>query len=309
VHFDTAIFTNITRDHLDYHRSMEEYAGNKRKLFTTEGLRRAVINLDDPYALSILDAIDSSVEALTYSASNPVATVHVERMALTPDGFSAGIVTPLGRGEISPRLLGQFNVSNVLAVVATLIGYLPGRSDVSLDSLCAGISSLQPVNGRMQIIGNGGDITAVVDYAHTPDGLRSALSALRQHFGGRVWCLFGCGGNRDRGKRPLMGEIAEELADHLIIADDNPRREQGEEIVQHILSGISNPAAVTVIRDRAAAIDYAIANAEPDDVVLVAGKGHENYQDIAGERHLFSDARQVRLALQRREDNERSGRT
>ena len=309
VHFDTAIFTNITRDHLDYHGSMEEYAGNKRKLFTTEGLRCAVINLDDPHALSILNAIDSGVEILTYSAGNPVASVYAEEVTLTPDGFSAVIVTPLGRCQISPRLLGRFNISNVLAVVAALIGYLPGKGDYSLDALCAEVSALEPVNGRMQIIGEGGDITAVVDYAHTPDGLRSALTALRQHFDGKIWCLFGCGGNRDKGKRPLMGEIAEELADYLIIADDNPRREQGDEIVRHILSGISNPAGVTVIRDRARAIDHAIASAAADDVVLVAGKGHESYQDIAGEKHLFSDAKQVRLALQKRKGSKRSTRT
>ncbi|MEX2469230.1 MAG: UDP-N-acetylmuramoyl-L-alanyl-D-glutamate--2,6-diaminopimelate ligase [Pseudohongiellaceae bacterium] len=308
VHFDTAIFTNITRDHLDYHGSMEEYASNKRKLFTAEGLRCAVINLDDPWALSILNNIDSGVEILTFSASNPVATVHVEQVEMTPDGFSATINTPFGPGKISPRLLGQFNISNVLAVATALIGYLPRKRDLSMEALCAELSRLRPVSGRMEILGEGGDITAVVDYAHTPDALRSALTALRQHFDGRVWCLFGCGGNRDKGKRPLMGEIAEELADHLIIADDNPRREQGDEIVQHILSGIGNPDAVKVIRDRAVAIDFAIANAGPKDVVLVAGKGHENYQDIAGEKHLFSDANQVRLALRKRKDGKRSER-
>jgi UDP-N-acetylmuramoyl-L-alanyl-D-glutamate--2,6-diaminopimelate ligase len=155
----------------------------------------------------------------------------------------------------------------------------------------------------MEIVGNSEEITAVVDYAHTPDGLRSALSGLRDHFDGNIWCVFGCGGNRDKGKRPMMGEIAEKYADRLIIADDNPRQEKGDEIVQHILSGINNKSAVTILRDRAQAIGFAIGNARAGDVVLVAGKGHETYQDIGGNKLIFSDANQVRLALQKRSRN------
>lgn len=301
--FDTAIFTNISRDHLDYHDSMENYGENKKKLFTMDGLRHAVINLDDPFALSIINEIASDVEVSTYSLDNNIATVYARNLELNRSGYSAEIVTPVGSGAIQGRLLGSFNFSNLLAVAATLISYLQPRQELKIEQLCKLLSSLKPVNGRMDIVGETDDITAVVDYAHTPDGLRSALVALREHFDSKIWCVFGCGGNRDRGKRPLMGEIAEACADRLIIADDNPRREHGDEIVQHILSGIHTPSAVTVIRDRAKAIEFAIANAEPGDVVLVAGKGHENYQDIDGDRKLFSDARQIRLALKNRKES------
>jgi len=306
VQFDTAIFTNISRDHLDYHESMEEYAKNKKKLFTMPGLRHAIVNLDDPFALSIINEISSDVEISTYSVDNSIATVHASDLRLTRSGFEAILHTPLGQGSVTGKLLGSFNFSNLMAVAAALVSYLPARKDITMEQLCSILSDLNPVNGRMDIVGEACDITAVVDYAHTPDGLRSALVALREHFDSRIWCVFGCGGNRDKGKRPLMGEIAEAYADRLIIADDNPRREQGDAIVQHILSGIRTPAAAMVIRDRADAIEYAIANASAGDVVLVAGKGHETYQDIDGNRQLFSDAKQVRLALKNREESSRS---
>lgn len=298
--FDTAIFTNISRDHLDYHKSMEHYGANKKKLFTMEGLRHAVINLDDPFALSIINEIASNVEVSTYSLRNSVATVHARELELTRSGYQAEIVTPIGTGRIAGRLLGSFNFSNLLAVAASLISYLQGRRELAISELCELLSSLRPVDGRMDIIGDTDDITVVVDYAHTPDSLQSALQALREHFDSKIWCVFGCGGNRDQGKRPMMGEIAEACADRIIIADDNPRKEHGDDIVQHILSGIGQPEAALVIRDRAEAIDYAVSNAAAGDVVLVAGKGHENYQDIAGERKIFSDASQVRLSLNNR---------
>lgn len=300
VHFDTAIFTNLTRDHLDYHGSMEAYGENKKKLFTFSNLKTAIVNLDDPYALSIINCIASSVEVFTYSIKNSIATVYAEQLQLTRHGFEARVVTPLGAANLSGKLLGSFNFSNLLAVIAALITYLSARGELSLENLFARLSQLQPVNGRMEIIGDSSDITAVVDYAHTPDGLRSALTGLREHFSGKIWCVFGCGGNRDKGKRPMMGEVAETHADELVIADDNPRNEEGDEIVQHILSGITNKSDVTVMRDRAKAIAYAISHAASGDVVLVAGKGHETYQDIGGNRLIFSDANQVRLALQKR---------
>ena len=303
VEFTTAIFTNLTRDHLDYHESMEAYAENKKKLFIVEELENAIVNLDDPYALSIINGIARDVEITTYSIHNSIASIHAKKLELTRQGFKASIVTPIGEGTINGRLIGYFNVSNVLATVAALISYLPGKRSISIEELCAQISELSPVDGRMEIIGNSKEITAVVDYAHTPDGLKSALIALRDHFTGTLWCVFGCGGNRDKGKRPMMGEIAEAHADRLIIADDNPRNEAGDEIVQHILSGIRKPAEVKVIRDRAESINFAIENAAPGDVVLVAGKGHETYQDIGGNKLIFSDANQVRLALQKRSKN------
>ena len=301
VRFDTAIFTNLTRDHLDYHESMEAYGSNKKKLFTSEGLSRAIVNLDDPYALSIINAIARNVDVCTYSIKNSVATVYTESLSLTRHGFEARVVTPIGAGVVKGKLIGFFNVSNLLAVIATLINYLPKKTDLDIDQLCELVSGLSPVDGRMEIIGDSAEITAVVDYAHTPDGLRSALQGLRDHFSGSIWCVFGCGGNRDMGKRPIMGEIAEALADKVIVADDNPRNEDGDEIVQHILSGMNKPDLAIVQRDREKAIAHAIAHAKPGDVVLVAGKGHETYQDVGGNRLIFSDANQVRLALQARE--------
>jgi len=302
VKFDTAIFTNLTRDHLDYHESMEAYGNNKKKLFTSESLSRAIINLDDPYALSVINAIAPSVEMYTYSIKNSAATVYAESLTLTRQGFEARVVTPIGAGVIKGKLFGYFNVSNLLAVISVLVSYLPKKKELDIEQLCELVSGLSPVDGRMQIVGDTAEITALVDYAHTPDGLRSALKGLRDHFSGNIWCVFGCGGNRDKGKRPIMGEIAEAFADKVIIADDNPRNEEGDKIVEHIQSGMKSPEQTVVLRDREKAIAYAIGNAEPGDVVLVAGKGHETYQDVGGSRLIFSDANQVRLALQAREN-------
>ncbi|HAS49941.1 MAG TPA: UDP-N-acetylmuramoyl-L-alanyl-D-glutamate--2,6-diaminopimelate ligase [Gammaproteobacteria bacterium] len=302
VKFDTAIFTNLTRDHLDYHESMEAYGNNKKKLFTSEGLSRAIINLDDPYALSVINAIAPSVEMYTYSIKNSAATVYAESLTLTRQGFEARVVTPIGAGVIKGKLFGYFNVSNLLAVISVFVSYLPKKKELDIEQLCELVSGLSPVDGRMQIVGDTAEITALVDYAHTPDGLRSALKGLRDHFSGNIWCVFGCGGNRDKGKRPIMGEIAEAFADKVIIADDNPRNEEGDKIVEHIQSGMKSPEQTVVLRDREKAIAYAIGNAEPGDVVLVAGKGHETYQDVGGSRLIFSDANQVRLALQAREN-------
>jgi UDP-N-acetylmuramoyl-L-alanyl-D-glutamate--2,6-diaminopimelate ligase len=301
VKFDTAIFTNLTRDHLDYHGSMKDYGNNKKKLFTMRGLKHAIVNLDDPYALSIINAIAPSVKVFTYSIKNSVATVHTEEIVLGRRGFEARIATPLGRGTVSGKLIGYFNISNLLAVITALISYMPRHQEIDIKQLCELVSGLSPVDGRMEIVGDNNDITVVVDYAHTPDGLSSALRGLRDHFSGKIWCVFGCGGNRDKGKRPIMGEIAEKFADRVIVTDDNPRNEDGDEIVQHILSGTNNPDRIAVQRDRAKAISSAIEKAEVDDVVLVAGKGHETYQDVGGNKLIFSDTSQARLALQSRE--------
>ncbi len=300
VDFDIAVFTNLSRDHLDYHNTMEEYAESKKKLFTGSKLRKAVVNLDDSYALSILNGICSKVDISTYSASSSMATVYASELEFNRTGYKAVINTPLGLGRVSGVLLGSFNFYNLLAVVTTLIAYLPDRSSRTIAEICDYVSSLKPVTGRMEIIGETDEITAVVDYAHTPDGLKSALLALKEHYSGQIFCVFGCGGNRDSGKRPLMGEVAEAHADHIIVTDDNPRNEDGDAIVNHILSGIVDMSKVSIQRDRTTAITTAISEAQPGDVVLIAGKGHETYQDIGSERIIFSDANQVRLALQKR---------
>jgi len=306
IEFDTALFTNLSRDHLDYHDSMENYADNKRKLFLSPGLRAAIVNLDDSYGLYMMDVVARDVKVYTYSLHNHTAMVYAKSIQLDRHGFNAEIVTPYGEGRISCPLFGYFNISNVLAVLATLISYFEKTGTVDIEKLIGLISELRSVIGRMEIIGSSDELTCIVDYAHTPDGLKSALTAIRDHFDGKVWCVFGCGGNRDRGKRPMMGEIARAYANKLIITDDNPRNESGEEIVRHILSGIEESSDVSVIRDRAQAIQFAIDSARPEDIVLVAGKGHENYQDIGGRRTVFSDANQVRLALQGRAEKARS---
>ena len=300
VKFDVAVFTNLSRDHLDYHYDMEAYANSKRKLFSFESLRTAIINLDDNYALSMLDGAARSTEVYTYSLSNIAASVHATSLIMDRHGFAAEVSTPYGKGNIRCKLFGYFNVSNVLATIVTLIDDAETKGSVNLQKILENISRLRPVMGRMEIIGSSDEITAIVDYAHTPDALESALKAVRSHFEGDIWCVFGCGGNRDMGKRPLMGEVAENLASKLVITDDNPRNENGEDIVQQILHGISDKNNVAVIRDRAKAISHAISNARKGDIVLVAGKGHENYQDMGGKRTVFSDANHVRLAMQQR---------
>jgi UDP-N-acetylmuramoyl-L-alanyl-D-glutamate--2,6-diaminopimelate ligase len=300
VQFDVAVFTNLTRDHLDYHGDMTAYADTKARLFRFESLHSAVVNVDDQYAAFILNSLSPSVKSYTFSVSCTRADVHAVSVEYTPSGYKARIHTPVGEHEIRGNLLGRFNFSNVLAVLTALIATESARTDFSIDNLFTSLSLLRPVTGRMQIVGEAGDITAVVDYAHTPDALRSALIALRDHFTGKVWCVFGCGGNRDQGKRPLMAEVAESFADYLIVTDDNPRTESPDDIVKQIVLGFEDVERVIVERDRAKAISLAIHNAEPGDVVLIAGKGHETYQDVNGNRMAFSDAGQARIALQER---------
>ena len=295
--FNSAVFTNLTRDHLDYHGSMAAYAAAKRKLFEQDDLRIAVINADDSYAGPMLNALPRSAQSFTYSLHSKRADVYAEELAFTADGFRARICTPWGSAEVNSNLLGAFNFSNILAALAAVMT-LP--DEVDFHAAVKQIERLRPVNGRMELIGNVAGVSAVVDYAHTPDGLRCALEAARQHTSGRIWCVFGCGGNRDQGKRPLMAEVADQLADQIIVTDDNPRNENADDIVRQILFGFTDKSKVDVERDRAKAIEAAICSAQAGDLVLIAGKGHECYQDVAGQKMAFSDAAQVRLALQSR---------
>lgn len=295
--FNSAVFTNLTRDHLDYHGSMSAYADAKRKLFEQEDLRIAVINADDSYAATMLNALPRSAQSFTYSLHSKKADVYAEDLTFTADGFRACIRSPWGNADVSGNLLGAFNFSNILAALTSVMT-LP--DDIDFQSVVNQVSMLRPVNGRMELIGSAAGVSAVVDYAHTPDGLRCALEAARQHTSGRIWCVFGCGGNRDQGKRPLMAEVADQLADQIIVTDDNPRNENADDIVRQILFGFSDKTRVEVERDRARAIETAIRSARAGDLVLIAGKGHECYQDVAGQKMAFSDAAQVRLALQSR---------
>ena len=297
VRFETAVFTNLTRDHLDYHDGMEAYGASKRRLFASPGLRHAVVNLDDPYGIRIVNDLNASVAVTTFGIGKRRATIRAEDVSVTSRGFRAKIHTPAGSGRIDCELLGKFNVSNILAAIGALLACRDQLGELDIERVCELVSELRSVDGRMEVRGGGDDVAAVVDYSHTPDGLEGALRALREHFPGRLWCVFGCGGNRDRGKRPIMGAVAEKLADQTVITDDNPRLEAGDAIVSEILSGMAAPAAAHVERDRERAIRHAIAAAEPGDVVLVAGKGHEDYQEIGARRSRFSDADVVREAL------------
>lgn len=297
VDFHTAVFTNLTRDHLDYHGTMAAYAESKRRLFENPALKVGIVNIDDTHAAVMLNALPRCARSYTYSINNRLANVHVDNLVFRADGFDARLTTPWGQGAISSHLLGTFNLSNILAAVCAVMT-LPG--DFKLQDVLGAASQLMPVKGRMAVVGTRSGVTAVVDYAHTPDGLKNALQAVREHTGGNVWCVFGCGGNRDQGKRPLMAEVAESLADKVIVTDDNPRLENADDIVRQIMFGFSRREQVIIERDRACAIQLAIANAQDGDVVLVAGKGHESYQDIGGQRMAFSDIEQAHLALNQR---------
>jgi UDP-N-acetylmuramoyl-L-alanyl-D-glutamate--2,6-diaminopimelate ligase len=290
VHFDVAVFTNLTRDHLEYHGSMEAYGAAKEQLFAAPGLKAAVLNLDDALGRKIArDLAGRGVPVTGYTLRGEAAPgadvlLIAENLAATPRGLRFTAVTPLGRADIEAALVGEFNIANLLAVLGTLLA-----SGVTLDRAAAVLRRLTSSPGRMQAVGGEGQPLAVIDYAHTPDALDKALAALRGTAaarGGRLVCIFGCGGNRDPGKRPQMGEIAARRADAVILTSDNPRDEDPQAILADIARGA--PGART-IADRSEAIRTALAEADPRDVVLIAGKGHEAYQEIAGRRRPFSD--------------------
>ncbi len=294
VRFETAVFTNLSRDHLDYHGDMDAYGRAKQRLFELEHLRHAVVNLDDAHGRTLAANVATGVTLLGYSLEAGVqAAVRGRILALGADGLHLAVVTPWGAGEIRSRLAGRFNAANLLAAVAAL-----GSLDVPLERILEGLSRALPPPGRMECLGGGAQPLVVVDYAHTPDALETVLATLRPQCEGRLWCVFGCGGERDRGKRPLMAQVAERLADRVVITDDNPRGEDGDAIVADILAGTSR-ADVLVERDRAAAITRAVTGAVAGDIVLVAGKGHEPYQEVDGHRTPFSDTAVVRNVLQR----------
>ncbi len=298
VHFDVAVFTNLTRDHLDYHGDMARYGAAKARLFDWPGLRAAAVNLDDAFGRELFAAVGGKVRALGFSSRGAAgASVRAEELVLDGSGIRFMLHAGGQAHPVRSPLLGRFNVDNLLGVATTLfaMGMAPA---LIADTL----SQLLPVDGRMNRLGGeAGAPLVVVDYAHTPDALEQALASLRAHTAGTLTCVFGCGGERDTGKRPQMAAIAERLADRVIVTDDNPRNEDGDTIVADILSGFAEPARVVVQRDRAAAIAQAIAGAGADDVVLVAGKGHEPYQDVGGVKHPFEDAAVARDCLRRRE--------
>jgi UDP-N-acetylmuramoyl-L-alanyl-D-glutamate--2,6-diaminopimelate ligase len=294
VDFEVAAFTNLTRDHLDYHGSMEAYGAAKAKLFAWPGLRSAVINIDDAFGRELAAQLPVGVQALRFSmAGDSAAEVAASGIVTSAEGLSFQLHTPWGTRTIDSRLLGRFNVANLLAVIACL-----GALGEPFARIVETVAQLQPVNGRMSRLGGlQGQPLVVVDYAHTPDALEQTLTALRAHCAGQLICVFGCGGERDAGKRPLMGAIAARLADVAIVTDDNPRGEDGDAIVAQIVAGMTAARAMTVERDRAAAIGAALGLARSGDVVLIAGKGHETYQDGAGGKRPFDDLAVAHAAL------------
>jgi UDP-N-acetylmuramoyl-L-alanyl-D-glutamate--2,6-diaminopimelate ligase len=296
VAFDLAVFTNLTRDHLDYHGTMAAYGAAKQRLFSWPGLGAAIINVDDAFGRTLVATLAAGIRCLRYGVERDDADVVARDVRTTASGLHFRLVTPWGGGDVMTRLLGRFNVSNLLAVAACL-----GRLGFTFTAIRDALAALDPVAGRMNRLG-GSDAQplVVVDYAHTPDALEQALTTLRAHCAGRLICVFGCGGERDAGKRPEMGEIAESLADRIIVTDDNPRGEDGDRIVEQIVAGLRFPQRATVERDRAAAIALAIASARAGDVVLVAGKGHETYQEIGGTHFPFDDLDVARHALEAR---------
>ncbi|MEK6210501.1 MAG: UDP-N-acetylmuramoyl-L-alanyl-D-glutamate--2,6-diaminopimelate ligase [Pseudomonadota bacterium] len=293
VEFDAALFTNLSRDHLDYHKTMEDYADAKAKLFHWPQLKHAIVNLDDRFGQQLAGSIDRArVNVLGYGLGRGEIAGH--RLDLSTRGLKLEITTPWGAAELDSPMIGGFNASNLLGVLGVLI-----TSDVPLRDAVEALSRVEPVPGRLQMVREPGAPLVVVDYAHTPDALEKALETLRSTLSseGRLHCVFGCGGDRDPGKRPLMGEVASRLADRVVITSDNPRSENPRAIIDEILAGAHPNYAIE--EDRAMAILQAISGAAPQDVVLIAGKGHETYQEIGGRRLPFDDAEVAREILQR----------
>ena len=284
---DTAVFTNLTRDHLDYHGDMEAYGEAKASLFLAAEPARRIINVDSEFGSTLAARSGPNVVAVS-ADSNRVDTglpyVVVRSTEATGAGFDVSVESSWGAGSFLLPLHGEFNVANAALVLAFLLS-----EEVAFGAASAALSTAEPPPGRLQRVDAGNGPEVFVDYAHTPVAVESALRALRAHCDGALWCVFGCGGNRDAGKRPLMARAVEQHADRVVVTNDNPRNEDPAQIIDAVLEGLEDAAAATVIEDRGAAIAWAIGNAAPEDVVLLAGKGHESYQLIGSERRDFSD--------------------
>ncbi|OQK17137.1 UDP-N-acetylmuramoylalanyl-D-glutamate--2,6-diaminopimelate ligase [Methyloprofundus sedimenti] len=296
ISFSGAVFNNLSRDHLDYHGSMEAYFLTKLRLLKCKGLRFVVVNLDDAYAERVIAAISDGVRILTYSLQDKVhsldSSLTARNIKYTLAGIECDVFWQSQQAILKVSLLGDFNLQNIMAVLAVLLE--TGRP---LTECLAAIQLIKPVIGRMECFtGKAGKPMVVVDYAHTPDALNKVLSTLRRHCTAQLSVVFGCGGERDKGKRAEMGHIAERLADRIIVTDDNPRFEDGETIINQIISGLKMNK-VTVISNRKAAIEKSILMSSAQDIVLVAGKGHEDYQELKGVKYPFSDREIVQELL------------
>ena len=292
--FNSAVFTNLTRDHLDFHGDMQSYAEAKTKLFKMPGLKNAIINSDDEAGRAIIASLDKNIHCVSYGLNKAYSPdVLGANVKLDQHGLSMQVTTPWGDGCIEAPVIGEFNASNLLAVLSVML-----VQGIPFNESLQRLKSIKSVAGRMQKFGGDSSPLVIVDFAHTPDALEQALTSLRQHTQNNLWCVFGCGGDRDKGKRALMGRIAEEKADFIVLTNDNPRTEKPELIIKDIQSGIHNEDNVTIEQDRQAAIHFAIKQAKAGDVVLVAGKGHENYQLIGNKKYPFDDAEEVQHQLE-----------
>ncbi len=291
VNYRVAVYTNLTRDHLDFHGTMEEYFAAKALLVDrlSGELSYAVINLDEPAWKPLFSRLQCST--ITYALENPSADVRTERFELRPDRTMLDMITPMGNATVQLALPGRFNLINALAAAAGGLG-----SGVDLDSVVRGLESLKPLAGRLQPIVMGQPFAVYVDYAHTPDAICSLVATTRELVAGRVLLLFGCGGDRDKGKRPIMGKAACDAADIVVVTSDNPRSEDPLAIIEDIKPGLGKNVAAT-IPDRRAAIDAILRLAKPGDAVLIAGKGAEPYQEIQGVKHPFLDEREAERSL------------
>lgn len=288
VHIDTAVYTNLSRDHLDYHQSMPNYLAAKCKLFQVESLKHAVINIDDEYSQHIRKCVSDRVNCIYYGMNeNKIEQtekfIRAVNIQLHHDGVTADIISNWGQSQIKSPLMGRFNIYNILAVAATLI-----VQGIDFKTAIQKVNQLTGINGRMEKVSLTSQATVIIDYAHTPDALENALQTLTEHTTGKLLCVLGCGGNRDKGKRPLMGHIAEKYSDHVILTDDNPRFENGNAIIRDMVAGMIEKKP-TIVRNRTLAIETAINHAEVGDIILIAGKGHEIYQEIKGQKNIFSD--------------------
>lgn len=311
VAFDVAVFTNLTQDHLDYHGTMAEYEAAKTRLFDWPGLKAAVINRDDAMGQRLLARLAGKTPVFEYGIHGNAVSAHGNRVVRAEDirATTAGTRFTLHIDDqsqpVTVPLIGEFNVSNALAVLGAALA-----AGVPQDAAIAGLATLAPVSGRMEQIGQPGQPLVVIDYAHTPDALDKTLAALRpvaEARGGKLVCVFGCGGDRDAGKRPQMGAVAERLADAVVLTSDNPRTEVPAEIMAQVAAGLAQPDAARRIEDRASAILQAVRGAQAADVVLIAGKGHESTQEIMGKKRPFSDQEHARLALAARATTVRGG--
>jgi UDP-N-acetylmuramoyl-L-alanyl-D-glutamate--2,6-diaminopimelate ligase len=295
--FEVAVFTNLTQDHLDYHRDMDDYFEAKALLFSPDYLKgRAMINADDPYGQKLISRL-SAEQVWSYSTTSTDADLYATDLCYEPTGVKGVLHTPKGSASFSLPLVGQYNLANMMAAVAAGL-----HLGLDLEAMTTALADFAGVPGRMERvqISASQDISVIVDYAHTPDSLENVLKAARPFIPGRLICVFGCGGDRDRTKRPIMGKIAADLADQVVVTSDNPRTEDPQRILEDILAGIPASVEPVVMGDRAKAIDEAISLAKPGDGVIIAGKGHEDYQILGTEKVHFDDREQARDALAKR---------